>query len=375
MRIQTNAMALNAHKHLSFNSKNLSQSIQKLSSGFRINRAADDAAGMAIANKLRADGRAMTQASRNASQAGALLQVADGALTTIGGILDRMKELASQAASDNVSASQRTTLHSEFNELRSEITRIVDTTTYQGDVLLDGNYGASIHTGNSSLTSAANISSVSIGGTAADTYNFQALADDVLTVNNGAATGDTETTIAISDGAQTINVSTFNITIKTGGSFNADSDGDLGTQVDLVVSAGNGGNFLVGSSGKSSYDDDLISVTNLDATVSTLGISGSDLQTSRATAQSALAEVDTAIDAVATSIRDLGASQNRIGFAQQNIASMIENYSAAESVIRDADMAQEMVSFTKNQILQQAGTAMLAQANAAPQSILSLLAG
>jgi flagellin len=371
MRIQTNAMALNAHRNLSISSNNLAQSIEKLSSGFRINRAADDAAGMAIANKLRADGRAMTQASRNAAQAGALLQIADGALSTIGGILDRMKELAAQAASDNVSASQRTTLQSEFAQLRSEITRIVETTTYQGDVLLDGNYGASV---SGTLQTAANITSVSIGGTAADTYNFQVLADDVLTVNNGAATGDTQTTVAITDGAQTVNVSVFNISFKTGGSFNADSDGDLTAQETVIVTAGTGGNFLVGASGQSSYSDDLISVTNLDATVSTLGIASSDLDNSRASAQSALADLDTAIEAVATAIRDLGASQSRIEFASQNISSMIENYAAAESVIRDADMAQEMVQFTKNQILQQAGTAMLAQANAAPQSILSLLA-
>ena len=372
MRIQTNASALNAHRNLGLSSKALASSIQKLSSGFRINRSADDAAGMAIANKLRADGRAMTQASRNAAQAGALMQIADGALTTISGILDRMKELAAQAASDNVSSTQRTTLQSEFAALRSEITRIVTTTTYQGDVLLDGNYGASM---SGTLSTASNITSVSIGGTPADTYNFQALADDVLTVNNGAATGDTSTTVAITDGAQTVNVSVFNISFSTGGSFNADSDGDLGAQETVIVTAGTGGNFLVGASGKSSYSDDLITITNLDATVSTLGIAASDLDNSRASAQTALVNIDTAIENVATAIRDLGSSQSRIEFATQVVDTMVENYAAAESVIRDADMAGEMVDFTKAQILQQVGTAMLAQANAAPQSILSLLAG
>ena len=122
-RIQTNVSAMNAHRNLSLNSKNLASSIAKLSSGFRINRAADDAAGLAIANKLRADGRSMRQAARNAAQANAVLQISDGATSTISTILDRMKELATQAATDNVSTSQRLTLHNEFVAPRSELTR------------------------------------------------------------------------------------------------------------------------------------------------------------------------------------------------------------------------------------------------------------
>ncbi len=375
-RIQTNVAALNAHRNLTATNMSLSKSIQKLSSGFRINKAADDAAGLAIANKLRSDARAMSQASRNATQAAALLQIEDGALNTISGILDRMKELASQAASDNVSSTQRTTLHSEFNDLRSEITRIVDTTNYQGTLLLDGNFGATINTGAGTLDAVATISNTAISGTPADTYNFQVLADGVLTVNNGTATGDVSTTVAVA-ASSTVTISQWGITFTTDSAFDNTTGGDLGTAKTLVVDAGTGGSFLVGASGKGStaYDSDYVTTSNINMSVSTLGISTSDLQTSRTTAQTALANVDTAISAVATAIGSLGTAQNRMEFATQNILSMIENISAADSVIRDADLAYEMVGFTKNQILQQAGTAMLAQANAAPQGILALLAG
>jgi flagellin len=302
-----------------------------------------------------------------------VLQIADGAVGTITNILDRMKELAAQAASDNVSNSQRTTLQSEFTQLRDEITRIVDTTTYQGAKLLDGNFGAQVDTTNSGFLGLNNVTNVSISGTDAGTYNLST-AGGVLTVENNLGTanaGYLQQNVTIAAGAQTVNVSLFGISFDTTDAF---VTADIGAGDDIVVLAGTGGNFLVGASGQTGYDDDIVSVTTLDATVGTLTIDTSTVAT-RTDAQAALVSLDSAINQISAAIGDLGAAQSRIEFATQNVTSIIENYAAAESVIRDADMAYEMTTFTKNQILQQAGTAMLAQANAAPQSILSLLAG
>ena len=143
--IQTNIAALNAQRNLANTNMRLSSSIARLSSGFRINRAADDAAGLGIANKMRADLRGFRQASRNAAQANAVVQTAEGAASTIGFILDRMKELAAQGASDNVTSADRVQLDAEFTALKSEITRIVDTTKYQGQKLVSGSFGNAEH--------------------------------------------------------------------------------------------------------------------------------------------------------------------------------------------------------------------------------------
>ncbi len=273
-RINTNVSALNAHRNLSTTNGMLDKSIQKLSSGFRINRSADDAAGAAIANGLRAQARSLQAAQRNATQANAVLSVADGSVQTIAGIFDRMKELATQAASDNSSADSRTALNAEYQELVLEIDRIVATTTYQGTALLDGTYS---------------------------------------------------------------------------------------------------GTFLVSSSGAYATDD-TVTVALSDMSAATLMVAVGDL-TSLANAQTELGAIDTAITAVGSVIGEVGAAQSRIELASANVASTIQNVIAAESAIRDADMAFEMTQFTKYQILAQAGTAMLAQANQAPQSILQLLRG
>lgn len=373
-RIQTNVPALNAHRHLTNTNLRVQRQIEKLSSGFRINRAADDAAGFAIANRLRSDVRAYGQAARNAAQAGSVLQISDGSLNTISGILDRMKELATQAASDNVSSSQRVTLHLEFDSLRSEIQRIVDTTKYQGQKLLDGSFGSSVNAAGSTLDDVAQVSNISLNGTQASTYDFTVATDGNLTVANTGAT--LQQVVSIAAGAQTVNVSLFGISFQTDSAF---LNTAVGSQVGgkaLQVDAGTQGSFLVSASGDYAGDD-LVTVSNLDVRVVTLGIDAAngDLQTSIATAQTTLTNLDSAITTVSTAIGQLGSAQSRMETALLNVNSIIENIAAAESTIRDADMALEMVEFTKGQILQQAGTAMLAQANAAPQGILSLLAG
>jgi flagellin len=364
--INTNVAANNAYKNLSFTSKALQSSIAKLSSGFRINRSADDAAGLAIANKLRSDVRSLMQSQRNASQANSMLQVADGAINTVATILDRLKELASQANSANV-GSEADKLQAEFTQLVSEIDRIAGTTTYNGTALTNGGFGSALDSTNSTAYALADVANVKLSGTSADTYNFAAdsasvtltrASDNVSQVVTGGTTGRAQ-----------LQFSAFGITVDAGAVFDsANLDG-----TDLVVTAGTSGSFMVSSSGNYAGSD-LVSVSGIDLRAATLGVTGQDI-TSATGAQSALTAIDGAIDAVSNAIGTVGAAQSRIDFASTNVANLVENTQAAESVIRDADMAYEMTQFTKNQILQQAGTAMLAQANSIPQTVLTLLRG
>jgi flagellin len=271
LRIQNNIAALNAHKNLTISDSALSKSLERLSSGYRINRAADDAAGLAISQGMRADIASYNVASRNVSEANAMVQVAEGAYDQIGNMLVRLKELATQAASANA-GDDRDKINAEATALLAEINRISDATEYAGAGLLDGSLG---------------------------TQTFQV-----------GSTEDTFSQIEVSFG---------------------------------TVSTASG----------------------------SLNIATLDLSTA-ANAQTALTSVDSAIDTLNDSRGALGAIQNRLAYASANLSTTIENVQAAESVIRDVDMAAEMTTFTKNQILLQAGTAMLAQANMAPQVVLSL---
>ena len=270
LRIQNNIAAMNAHRQLTISSAGLAQSMERLSSGFRINRAADDAAGLAISQQFRADIASYKVASRNTAEAASLLQVAEGALDQIGNMLTRLKELATQASSANA-GSNLDKLDAEAQALIEEIDRIAESTKYAGAALLDGSF---------------------------TTQTFQVGAENA--------------------------------------------------------------------------DNNRIAVDLGDATTAALGIDSIDLGTDAAGAQAALGLIDTAIGNVANLRGEIGAIQNRLAYTASNLAVTIENVQAAESVIRDVDMAAEMTTFTKNQILLQAGTAMLAQANMAPTQVLAL---
>ena len=272
MRIQTNTSATQAQLNIQRTNTALSSSMNKLSSGFRINRAADDAAGLAIANKLRTEGRSLQTASRNVEQAGSMLQVAEGGASSVQQILERMKELATQAASAN-SSTETGSLNAEWVALGQEIDRIATSTNYRGTKLLDATFDGTFQIGSTNAT-------------------FDQLR---LTLSQGL----TSTNLALND----------------------------------------------------------------------------DSLSSNANAQTALTAVDAALTLVNTSLGTIGALQNRLEYAQTNIKTSVQNLAAAESVIRDVDMAEEMSRFSKNQILSQAGTAMLAQANSLPQGVLQLLRG
>jgi flagellin len=377
MRINTNVSANDASRNLSRVNADVAGSMAKLSSGFRINKAGDDAAGLGIANKLRADTRALSQAAKNAEQANSLLSVAEGGLQTVGKILERMKELATQSASDNTDADGRTAIQAEFTALRTEISKIVTTTKFQGKTLLDGGFGNAVDTSSAAghstaLAAGTGVFSATINGSAADDYDITQTANGSMTITNGS--GVTQTVTGLTAGRQTVTFDQFGLTLELDANFDetlATGSAD-GTTIQVDAGAA-GGAFMVRSSGAYTSDD-LITLDNVDVTVATLGIDTDTLATATG-AQTALSNIDDAIEVVNGSLGDVGAAQNRIGYALENVKAQISNFTAAESVIRDVDMAEEMTKFSKNQILSQAGTAMLAQANQSAQGILQLLRG
>ena len=361
LRINTNIGAINAHRHLLQTDFRLTRNMERLSSGYRINHSSDDAAGLSIANRLRTNVRSLTVASRNVNEAKSMVNVAEGAANQIEGILERLKELATQAASDNAST-DRDKINSEASTLLNEIDRIVNDTEYQGTVLLTGNFGnglSSVSVSGSGLGS----SDFSVGGAAAATYTFNVDGTNLAITGNNI----TQTVTVTSEGAQTINFDKLGITINADSDFSvAGLNGDT-----ITVTAGScGGVFQVGSSNDNAADS--IGVTLGDLTTSTLGVSGISLST-RSSASTALSTIDSAINTVNNKLGDMGAAINRLDYAYSNLQVTIENFQSSESVIRDVDMASEMVSFTKNQILEQAGVAMLAQANMSAQGVLTLM--
>ncbi|MBI3014276.1 MAG: flagellar protein, partial [Candidatus Tectomicrobia bacterium] len=278
-----------------------------------------------------------------------------------------------QAASANVNSTDRTKINSEANALVNEIDRIANSTKYAGTTLLDGSYGVTI-SGQTTITATTG-GLASATGMAADT-DYQLVVTDgqgsnlkvTLTLSGSTANAQTVDNVAAPTGSNTTSVkfAAFGITLV----FNSNMAAGSTTWSFYATDAGNS-DFQVGNDNNSN-NRVTISVGNATATsTGGLGLS-TDMLTSASAAQTALDTIDTAISTLSTRRGDIGAAVNRLSYANANLASNVENTQAAESVIRDADMASEMTSFTKNQILLQAGTAMLAQANLAPQQVLSL---
>lgn len=366
LRIQTNVTALNAHRQLEISDSNMAKSLERLSSGYRVNRAADDAAGLAMSSKFVAQVRSLSVASRNTSQANALLQIAEGGFDQITNILTRLKELVVQAASANSNANL-TDIDAEASKLLSEIDRIAGSTTFQGTALLTG-YGTK--TSANSLT-AANAYDLNVSGAAGHIYSVSYSTAAAATITMKDMTTSVSQNIAAKAGASTYNFSTFGISFKTTGG-DAQSTILNGVATDLATMSVNTANsdFQIGEYNGNNYR---ISFMIDDVQTAALSVTdaGIDL-TSIATAQTAMDAIDNAISALASYRASIGAIQNRLSYTSANLAIAIENASAANSVVKDVDMAAEMTTFTKNQILVQAGTAMLAQANMSGQLVLSL---
>lgn len=282
MSVNTNLASNNALRNLNITNNSMSKSLERLSSGLRINRAADDASGFVISEGLRSQISGLNVASRNAQDAVGVIQTAEGALTEVHSVLQRMRDLGVQAANDSNSTESRAAIKSEVDQLANELKRTIDSTDFGGNKLLNGTAGT------------------------AGSMSFQVGSD-------GSA-------------ASQIKVSFKDITTDLAGAVAATADAGSTLTFDTAANA----------------------ATSLDT-------------------------LDGAISAISTHRATLGASQNRIESAINSIAVSVENLTAAKSRITDTDMAAEMTNFTKTQILSQAGTAMLAQANQSSQNIMSLL--
>jgi len=371
MFIQNNTNAANALNNLGTTEVQLASSIQKLSSGFRINRAGDDAAGMSIANSLRNNEAGLLAAQQNTSQAGSVLQIADGATQTISTILDRMKQLATESASSNVTDNDRQKIQAEFTQLQQEIDRTVGSTVYQGQTLLNGSFGMGVDP-SSTAPAATGVSNVSISGAVpATTYTFTSTAAGSLTLTaTGGSTATQTLTGVASTGTNTVNFSALGISFTMVGDPTTGGGNTLVGKT--IVTTAAAAAFRVGS-GAVVDSNNLISVSLGNLSTVGLGLAaGSVSVDTNANATAALASVSAAVGTLNTSIGTIGAAESRLGYATTNLNSLYQNVSAAESVIRDTNMAQEYTNFSKLSILQQAGTAMLAQANSSQQSVLKL---
>lgn len=500
MRINNNIMALNTHRQLSINNTNVQKSLEKLSSGYRINRAGDDAAGLAISEKMRAQIRGLTMASKNAQDGISLIQTAEGGLNETHSILQRMRELAVQSANDTNVEVDRGEIQKEVDQLAAEITRISNNTEFNTQKLLNGgiqdikfhigaNEGQNISLGINAMDAyslgvardsveasladgAANISSVKLG----DTLGTGIVGGAAITISAADNTGAVATAtindvvFSASTAGDTLNGKTITITQASGtdvaSALTIDADGnftftigtdnagtslvttknDLVTQINSAITAHGSSGLAAAAlaSGATGSDTATVAGTgtltggadaNLDETIvtftdgtnaetvvvadtaksvtgtgifagltfetsdvtaaagtiniTTVEAAAADLSdpnnvieavapkgidvSTQAAADEAITVINTAIETVSAERSKLGALQNRLEHTINNLDASAENLQAAESRIRDVDMAKEMMEFTKQNILTQAATAMLAQANAAPQTVLKLL--
>lgn len=488
LRINQNITALNAHRNLVGTDSALSKSLERLSSGLRINRAADDAAGLAISEKMRTQIKGLAQAARNAQDAISLIQTAEGALNETHSILQRMRQLAVQAANDTLTAEDRQQIQQEIDQLIQELDRIGNTTEFNTKKLLNGEAGYEVTAQNGSAvggTATVNGSAIATGGSIAasdlnalvtsltpgtntkagvytveitanatkaslggvdtnsstvaangtivingysvDVVAGESLANVVLKINNikdltgveAVATASGEGILLTSTNygsSATINVSGANSVLVdlglTSGSGQVLSAAgtDIAGTINGKTAVGVGGKLTLNSSGDNAdglsieidpsklalsstaklqfsavvdnsgvvtlhigaNKDQTMDVTINDMRSTALGVNAIDV-TSKSAAESAIQSLDTAINTVSTERSKLGAYQNRLEHTIANLGVAQENLTAAESRIRDVDMAAEMMEFTRAQILLQAGTAMLAQANTMPQAVLQLL--
>ena len=376
LRVNNNITAMSARRALSANSRTLSTRIERLATGLRINRSADDAAGLAVSEGLRAEIGGLTQAMRNAEQATNLTQVAEGALNEVSAVLIRMRELAAQSASSTINDNNRVGLTAEYNQLISEIDRLANVTSYNDTVLLVGFGNTVSATLSTALSNAAvGVTSASISGAQSGTYTFidSGSTDSQVTLGNGTVTQTINIATAL-DGNQVAtgttaiaNFDRLGIILNLNDNY---TDGDLDA-TSLVVIAGTGGTFQVGPD-SGVFNQIQFNIGDMRASGPELNLNSISIGTLE-NARNALSGLDVAIDRIARERGNIGALQNRMSFTIASTQNAIQNIQASESSIRDADVAEEVSEFTRAQILTQAATAVLVQANAIPQTALSLL--
>ncbi len=391
--INTNVMSMTAQRNLSGSASSLATSMQRLSSGLRVNSAKDDAAGLAISERMNSQVRGLNVAARNANDGISLAQTAEGALGKVGDMLQRMRELAVQSANASNNADDRKALQSEVTQLRQEIDRVAKTTSFNGTKLLDGSFanatfqvGAnagegiaieSIVSAKSDTLGTTTVSSSDVIAVDVETDNATdgvALAAGDLTIEDaagnaidlgpiGAATTNEQRTSQIVDAinAKSSDTDIFaKIEYDAAGAVTGYSVFSSSRTLDGTEFGGSFAADPTGDIGGATYADADFALTDID--INSFGA-----------AQLAMKVIDTSIDSINSSRADLGALQSRFENAVANINITGENLSAARGRIVDADFAKETSNLSRAQILQQAGTAMVAQANQAPQNVLSLL--
>ena len=387
MRINHNLSALNAWRQITLTDSDMKKVLERLSSGLKINRASDDAAGLAISEKMRGQVKGLDMASKNAQDAISLIQTAEGALSEVHSILQRMRELSVQAATETNTDVDRSNIQSEIDQLRDEIDRISRATEFNTKKLLNGNLEGFradadvkvVAEGNIDLS--ATVSSNASEGTLiieigqfTGTTTSQIDARVVLIKTGGIS----ETIVTYSLGSAEIggvklswNTTRFDID-QFGGALpkeavidsavaRIESVNTSGNQLIFQIGANEGANMIAGI--------DAIDSKNLGLTTATLKVTSQD------SAERTISVIDAAVHKISSIRSQLGAIQNRLEHTIANLGVASENLTAAESRIRDADMSQEMMQFTKQQILMQSGMSMIAQANALPQNVLQLLRG
>lgn len=365
MKIINNLQAMNAARQLNVNTNQAAKSMEKLSSGYRINRAGDDAAGLAITEKMRAQIRGLNQASKNSQEGISLIQTAEAALNETHSVLQRMRELAVQAATGTLQDEDRGQIDKEFKELMAEVNDIAEQTQFNKMNLLDGTFGTKIAS-NSGLKAEelGPITAINLSGAKSGTeYTLTNGASGELTLSAG---GVSQTITGLGDTySGTVNFDILGISLTLEGA-NLDG-GDSGLAGDIKTDSNAQVNIQTGAN-----EGETLTLSIEDMTANGLGISDANTLTAE-NAANAITLIEDAIKLVSDERAKLGATQNRLEYKIKNLNSSAENLQSAESGIRDVDMATEMVNYTKNEILQQAAQAMLSKANLAPQSILQLL--
>ena len=366
MRIQHNIMAMNAYRNYTNNTSALSKNLEKLSSGYKINRAGDDAAGLAISEKMRAQITGLDKAQDNAKDGISLVQTAEGALTEVHDMLNRMYELAEQSANGTFEdGTDRTQLQKEVDQLKSEIDRIADSANFNGIKLLDGSMktGTTVNIAADTISGTVNQQNIKLT-TAGGKVNFGTtfVAGDNVTIN-----GVTYTYASQAKGTDG----------KTFGNFDAlksaaKKNGVTISGTNSSATFAKAGKDLTLQIGDTSEKFNQLQVSINDCHVNALGLTDMKISDQDSAAK-ALNSIKSAINYVSDVRGTLGATQNRLDHTINNLSVMQENIQDAESTIRDTDVADEMMAYTKNNILIQSAQAMLAQANQVPQGVLQLL--
>ena len=405
MRIQHNIAALNSYRNLTGNNSAVSKNLEKLSSGYKINRAGDDAAGLAISEKMRAQITGLNTAQKNAQDGVSLVQTAEGALTEVHSMLNRMVELADQSANGTYdNAVDRSNLQKEITSLKSEIDRIADSTNFNGIDLLNGDLSVSTST---TLSADVDDGQKKAGVDLKFTFAEQFKGTTVnVQVQKADAAGDPLKASVAADGTITIKADQAK-TYSANDIKEALSKAVLDTKItgddqvkmnELLSSAIVTGEGIKGAAGYTDFNGTTVKGTTVDpkgkaltlqigdtsADFNQMSVSVGDMHTdalgikdinisTQEGAKTAVDKIKAAINSVSSTRGDLGAIQNRLEHTINNLSVTAENMTAAESRIRDVDMANEMMAYTKNNILVQSSQAMLAQANQIPQGVLQLL--